>query len=61
MSGRVEEIRDQALELMRLGGDCRRSTEPDLINLNQRWEDVTGRIKVGKLDYLVFFLLPSKF
>ncbi|XP_022094793.1 dystrophin-like [Acanthaster planci] len=49
LATRVEEIRDQALELLRLGGDCRRSTEPDLISLNQRWEDVCQRAKEERL------------
>ncbi|XP_072178254.1 dystrophin-like [Diadema setosum] len=44
-SHRVEEVRDQALELMQLGGDCRRSSEPDLIALNQKWEHVCKKIK----------------
>ncbi|XP_071801510.1 dystrophin-like isoform X3 [Asterias amurensis] len=50
LATRVEEIRDQALELLRLGGDCRRSTEPDLINLNQRWENVCQRAKEKQLE-----------
>ncbi|XP_063954064.1 dystrophin-like [Lytechinus pictus] len=45
LTHKVEEVRDQALELMKLGGDCRRSTEPDLIALNQTWELVCKGIK----------------
>ena len=49
LTHRVEEVRDQALELMQLGGDCRRSTEPDLISLNQKWEHVCKGIKVQRI------------
>ncbi|XP_033125074.1 dystrophin-like isoform X4 [Anneissia japonica] len=42
---RVEETRDEAMELMQGGGEGRRVVEPELIALNQKWEEVCRRVK----------------
>ncbi|XP_071957062.1 dystrophin-like isoform X2 [Antedon mediterranea] len=42
---RVEETRDEAMELMQAGGEGRRVVEPELIALNQKWEEDCRRIK----------------
>ncbi|XP_006811457.1 uncharacterized protein LOC102805668 [Saccoglossus kowalevskii] len=41
----VDEVRDQAMELITEGGSCQIVVEPELITLNQRWEDVSAKVK----------------
>uniref|UniRef100_A0A4W3IX27 Calponin-homology (CH) domain-containing protein n=1 Tax=Callorhinchus milii TaxID=7868 RepID=A0A4W3IX27_CALMI len=48
---KVDAVRDQAVELMTNRGDhCREVVEPKLSELNQRFDDISHRIKTGKVS-----------
>lgn len=48
----VDEVRDCAIDLMTRSGRYKKMVEPELTHLNQRWEEVTDRLKVGHLSGL---------
>ncbi|GFR63477.1 dystrophin [Elysia marginata] len=45
MRGQVDEIRDQAIELMSKSDSYSRMVEPELSHINQRWEDLAQKIR----------------
>ncbi|XP_076373889.1 LOW QUALITY PROTEIN: dystrophin-like [Tachypleus tridentatus] len=45
MSSKVDDLRDDALELIRVGDRYQQTVEPELTHLNQRWDTVSDRIK----------------
>ncbi|XP_078699235.1 dystrophin-like isoform X12 [Branchiostoma floridae x Branchiostoma belcheri] len=45
LRGTVDQVRDQAMELMQHGPAVQGMVEPELINLNSRWESVCEKIR----------------
>jgi dystrophin len=46
LSGQVDEVRDSAIDLMNNGDRYHKMVEPELTQLNRRWEDVSTNFKV---------------
>ncbi len=43
----VDTVRDSAIELMNKSTKHQKMVEPELIQLNQRWEETSDKIKVS--------------
>jgi len=52
-SSEVETVRVEAVEVMNKSNKYKSMVEPELTNLNQRWDKLAHRLKVGSCDLLV--------
>ena len=59
LASQVHGVRDAAVDLMNRSEKYHKMVEPELTSLNQRWEEVQGRIRVGHhltaLFIVIFF------
>ena len=46
LGSQVDEVRDTAINIMNRSDRYQKMVEPELTHLNQRWEDVSHKIKV---------------
>lgn len=66
LSSQVDEVRDSAINLMNKSDRYNKMVEPELTHLNQRWEEISDRLKVkiylcifGKTIFIIFVLYKS--
>lgn len=50
----VDDVRDSAISLMTKSDRYNKMVEPELSHLNQRWEEITEKLKVWYCNFLFF-------
>lgn len=53
LRSQVDEIRDQAIDLMSKSDRYNRMVEPELSHINQRWEELAEKIRVHSVLFLL--------